>query len=56
MSINQANQEFHLSWDEAKGYLGRLDPDLLKSVLSVNYSNLDEFYARLLKPFGTVGV
>lgn len=49
MSANQANQELPLSWDEAKGYLDRLDPDLLESVLSVDYSNSDEFYARLFK-------
>lgn len=49
MSINQTNSELPLSWDEAKGYLDRLDPDLLESVLSVDYSNPDEFYARLFK-------
>lgn len=49
MSMNQTNSELPLSWDEAKGYLDRLDPDLLESVLSVDYSNPDEFYARLFK-------
>lgn len=43
------NQEPPLSWDEAKKYLERLDPDLLESVLSVDYSNPDEFYAQLFK-------
>lgn len=38
-----------MSWDEAKGYLDRLDPDLLESVLSVDYSNPDEFYMLLFK-------
>lgn len=49
MTMNQTNQELPLSWDEAKGYLDRLDPDLLESVLSVDYSDPDEFYARLFK-------
>ena len=49
MSIKQTNPERHLNWNEAKGYLDRLDPDLLESVLLVDYSNLDEFYARLYK-------
>ena len=49
MTMNQTNQELPLSWDEAKGYLDRLGPDLLESVLSVDYSNPDEFYARLFK-------
>ena len=49
--MNQTNQELPLSWDEAKGYLDRLDPDLLKSVLSVDYSDPNEFYILLLKPF-----
>ena len=40
-----------MNWNEAKGYLERLDQDLLESVLSVDYSNLDEFYARLFKAF-----
>lgn len=47
--MNQTNQELYLIWDEAKRYLDRLDPDLLESVLSVDYSNLEEFYARLFK-------
>lgn len=47
--MNQTNQELPLSWDEAKGYLDRLDPDLLESVLSVDYSNPDEFYMLLFK-------
>ena len=50
MSTNQANQELHLNWNEAKEYLDRLAPDLPESVLSVDYSNLDEFYARFFKP------
>lgn len=49
MSMNQTNQELPLSWDEVKGYLDRLDPDLLESVLSVDYSNPDEFYILLFK-------
>ncbi len=49
MTMNQTNQELPLSWDEAKGYLDRLAPDLVETVLSVNYSNPDEFYARLFK-------
>lgn len=51
MGMNQTNQEPPLSWDEAKGYLDRLDPDLLESVLSVDYSNPDEFICCFLKPF-----
>lgn len=47
--MNQTNQEPPLSRDEAKGYLDRLDPDLLESVLSVDYSNPDEFYMLLFK-------
>ena len=38
-----------MSWDDVKGYLDWLDPDLLESVLSVDYSNPDELYARLFK-------
>ena len=41
MSIKKTNPERHLNWNEAKGYLDQLDPDLLESVLSVDYSNLD---------------
>lgn len=50
MSIKQTNQKLPLSWDEAKGgYLDRLDPDLLESVQSVDYSNPEEFYILLFK-------
>lgn len=51
MSMNQTNPKHPLSWNEVKGYLGRLVPDLPESVLSVDYSNLDEFYARFFKAF-----
>ena len=51
MTMNQTNQELPLSWDEAKGYLDWLDPDLLESVLSVDYSNPDKFYILLFKAF-----
>jgi len=47
--MNQANQELPLSWNDTKGYLDRLDPDLLESVLSMDYSNPDEFYILLFK-------
>ena len=49
MIMNQTNQELPLSWDEAKGYLDRIDPDLLESVLLVDYSNPDESYILLFK-------
>lgn len=47
MNTNRKNQDIPSEWEEVKKYLDRLDSDLLETVLSKEYSTLEEFYSSL---------